>query len=173
MNMYWIIANGIRARLGIAPRPRGYSWLSEDIASLKKEGVDVLVSALTSAETDELGLAMEQECCRSCGIEFLSFPIDDRSVPSSVSDFGKLLNSLNDLLAKGNGIAVHCRAGIGRSSLIAASLLVRSGLSVEAAFLAVENARGIPVPDTAGQRKWAEDYSLRRDSEPGGDPATN
>lgn len=159
MNLYWIRADGIR--LAIAARPRGLDWLSHDIKCLKKEGVDMLVSALTLPEVEELGLVAEENCCHSCGIEFVSFPIEDRSVPPSLSEFEKLLNFLNESLAKGRGVAVHCRAGIGRSSLIAASLLVKHGLSPETAFLAIEKARAFPVPDTPDQRQWVERYSLK------------
>ena len=156
MNLYWIKAKGVR--LAIVPRPRGQDWLPDNIGLLRKAGVDVLVSALTQAETDELGLCAEAECCRRRGMEFLSFPIEDRSVPTSSSLFGDLLNSLNRSLAQGRTVAVHCRAGIGRSSLIVASLLTQNGLSVEAALLAIQEARGCPVPDTAEQRQWVLRY---------------
>jgi protein-tyrosine phosphatase len=69
-----------------------------------------------------------------------------------------LLNSLKISLAQGKSVGVHCRAGIGRSSLIAASLLIQAGLSAEAAFLSIQKSRGCPVPDTAEQRQWVERY---------------
>jgi protein-tyrosine phosphatase len=105
-----------------------------------------------------LGLAAEEECCRACGIEFISLPIEDRSVPSSVSEFNKLLDLLNGLLAIRKSVVIHCRAGIGRSSIIAASLLIKNGLSAGAAFQKIERAGGFPVPDTPEQRRWDEDY---------------
>ncbi len=52
MNPYWINANGLR--LAIVPRPRGWDWLADDIAALRSAGIDVLLSALTPAEIDEL-----------------------------------------------------------------------------------------------------------------------
>jgi protein-tyrosine phosphatase len=140
------------------PRPRGQDWLPDDIDLLRRSGIDVIVSALTPTETEELGLLEEAECCRTNGIEFLSFPIEDRSVPSSSSSFSELLHSLNASLAAGKTVGVHCRAGIGRSSLIAAALLIQRGLSPEAAFLTIEEARGYPVPDTVEQRNWVERY---------------
>jgi protein-tyrosine phosphatase len=121
----------------------------------------VIVSALTPIETEELGLLEEPECCRTNGIEFFSFPIEDRSVPPSSSSFRELLNSLNVSLAEGKAVGVHCRAGIGRSSLIVASLLIENGLSPEAAFFAIREARGCPVPDTVEQRNWVERYRDR------------
>jgi protein-tyrosine phosphatase len=156
---YWINAQDIR--LAIVRRPRGQDWLPDDIGLLRRAGVDVIVSALTPIETEELGLLEEPECCRTNGIEFFSFPIEDRSVPPSSSSFRELLNSLNVSLAEGKAVGVHCRAGIGRSSLIVASLLIENGLSPEAAFFAIREARGCPVPDTVEQRNWVERYRDR------------
>lgn len=130
MNLYWVELGN--ARLAIVARPRGRDWLEDDIKSLKGAGVDALVCALTPAESEELGLSAEDSACRSCGIEFISFPIEDRSVPASASDFGGLITRLHFLLSTGKHLAIHCRAGIGRSSLIAASLLVGNGFSAEA-----------------------------------------
>ena len=161
MNPFWIRKEGLR--LAITPRPRGYDWLVDDIRLLKRAGVDVLVSALTPYETEDMGLLEESRCCQNYGLEFLSFPIEDRSVPTSFSEFDGLLNSLTDRLRKGKAVGVHCRAGIGRSSLIVASALIRDGLSVDSAFHAIQDARGCSVPDTAEQRQWVERYSSRFD----------
>jgi len=133
----------------------------DDIRLLKRAGVDVLVSALTPYETEDMGLLEESQCCQNYGLEFLSFPIEDRSVPASFSEFDGLLNSLTDRLRKGKAVGVHCRAGIGRSSMIVASALIRDGLSVDSAFRAIQDARGCSVPDTAEQRQWVERYSSR------------
>ena len=157
MNLYWIAADAMR--VAIAARPRGDDWLADDIQSLKEAGVDVLVSALTLSEAEELGLTAEEDCCRRCGIEFLSFPVEDRSVPATMNAFDAFLNDLNKRLSKGKRVAVHCRAGIGRSAIIAACLLSQNGLSAEAAFSAIQKARGILVPDTPEQRRWVERYS--------------
>ena len=136
-------------------------WLEDDIRFLRQAGVDVIVSALTAAETEELGLIDEGHCCQSNGLEFLSFPIEDRSVPHSLGQFDGLLNSVTNYLRNGKAVGVHCRAGIGRSSLIVASTLIRNGLSVDVAFTAIQEARGCSVPDTPEQRQWVERHSPR------------
>jgi protein-tyrosine phosphatase len=161
MNPYWIKAEGIQ--LAIAPRPRGNDWLADDIKFLQRAGVDVLVSALTQTENEELGLVEENRCCEESGMEFLSFPIEDRSVPISFTEFNEMVGSLTDFLRKGKSVAVHCRAGIGRSSMIVASALIRNGLSVESAFRAIEESRGCPVPDTPEQKEWVERHSSPSD----------
>ena len=158
MNPYWIKAVGVR--LGIMARPRGYDWLDDDIGILKRAGVDIIVSALTPTEAEDLGLLQEASCCRNEGILFVSFPIEDRSVPASLPEFSRLIDRLSGHLGGGKAVAVHCRAGIGRSSMIAACLLVRNGFSVETAFRAIEASRGCQVPDMPEQRHWVERFSI-------------
>jgi protein-tyrosine phosphatase len=75
-------------------------------------------------------------------------------VPKSSDDLSRLVTLLETALASGKNVAVHCRQGIGRSSLVAASVLIAAGETPEEAFRHVEQARGRPVPDTAEQREW-------------------
>lgn len=159
MNPFWIEIQGLR--LSITPRPRGKDWLEDDIRFLQRAGVQVLVSALTLAEAEELGLLEEGYFCQTNSLEFLSFPIEDRSVPQSFDEFDGLVNAVKDHLRNGKAVGIHCRAGIGRSSMIVASVLVRTGLSVDSAFRTIQEARGCSVPDTAEQRQWVERYSSR------------
>jgi hypothetical protein len=71
MNPYWIKTEGFR--LAIIPRPRGADWLLDEIRFLQRAGVDVVVSALTASENEELGLVEESELPDLwCGISFLS-----------------------------------------------------------------------------------------------------
>src|ERR1700688_830549 len=80
--VYWI-KSPTMGRLAIMPRPRGGDWLDDEVASLRAAGVDVVLSLLTPGEVAELDLAEEQALCEAQGMQFLSFPILDRSVPSS------------------------------------------------------------------------------------------
>jgi len=141
------------------PRPRGNDGLPDDLRRLRQDGVDVIVSALTGSETEELGLASEShECCRN-KILYISFPIEDRCLPAQLSDFANLMDQVVEYAKESKSIVIHSRAGIGCSSLIAASVLVKMGLSPAVAFEAIELPRGCPVPDTAEQRQWVERYS--------------
>jgi protein-tyrosine phosphatase len=162
VNPYWIKTEGVR--LAIIPRPRRQDWLPDDISLLQRAGIDVVVSALTAAENEGLGLAEESRWCQSRAIAFLSFPIEDRSVPNSSAEFTELVNSVTNFLRKGKAVAVHCRAGIGRSSMIVASALINIRLSTESAFRSIEESRGCPVPDTDEQRRWVERHSSGFDS---------
>ncbi len=152
---YWI-ETGIPAKLAIMPRPDGGKHLEDEIRTLKREGTDVLVSLLTPEEDAELALEYERAACSGHGIAFRSFPIPDRQVPESTEAFLRFLDSLHHDLLQGRSIVAHCRAGIGRSSLLLASLLRREGLSADDAFRRITHARGMLVPDTPEQLHWVE-----------------
>jgi protein-tyrosine phosphatase len=140
-------------------RPRGHDWLPDDIRRLRRAGVEVIASA--SPEVEELGLEGEAEECAQSGLRFVSFPMADRSAPTSPISFTALVDRLAEYSKNGKAIAIHCRVGIGRSSMIAAGVLIMNGLSPDSAFQTIEEARGCPVPDTHEQRQrvelWASD----------------
>ena len=141
------------------PRPRGGDWLEAEVDSFRESGVDVVVSLLEREEAEELDVLEEEACCESKGISFLSFPIRDRDVPTSVEETRSFVTAIFDQLESGKHVAIHCRAGIGRSSLIAACVLVLSGVDVDEAFARIEKARGCFVPDTREQREWVAQVS--------------
>lgn len=140
--LYWI--NDVpTGRLAIMPRPRAGDWLSDELAAWRLAGVDVVVSLLTDDEVEELGLQHEPKLCEEIGLTFVSYPIVDRHVPTSIEDFVRIVSRLDDYLADDRGVAIHCRMGIGRSSLVAACILVKSGCSVTQAFDSISQDRGI------------------------------
>jgi protein-tyrosine phosphatase len=157
LSLYWI-DNANSLRLAIASRPRGGDWLGDEIRRFQNSGVHTLVSLLTSVEISELELEKEQTDCLLCGIEYLNFPIEDRAVPTNPVEYTKFVGQVAMQLKEGKSVAVHCRAGIGRSSLLASSLLIVLGIPLEQAWLLVQNARGCAVPDTAEQREFVERF---------------
>jgi len=154
-NIFWITLEA-PGRLAIVTRPRPDDWLSDEIVAFKQEQIDVLVSALVSEEADDLGLADESKCCESHQIEFIAFPVVDRSTPSPAALI-ELAKTLESHLARGKTVGIHCRASIGRASLIAAAVLGRFGVSADEAFSRISAARGCNVPDTPQQRVWFEE----------------
>ena len=121
---------------------------------MSHEGIEVLVSMLTVEEAEELGLSDESAECAAAGISFVNVAIPDRSVPSDTDAFLRSVDQLATRVREGRYLAVHCRVCIGRSSVLAASILVRLGWDAETAFLAIEVARGCSVPDTPEQKQW-------------------
>lgn len=158
--IYWTEVFGGRS-LAVVGRPRPGDWLDDDVEAWKVAGIHIAVSLLTESENLELGLDGEEEACRDRAIDFRSYPIVDRGVPESVEQFERLVSSLLDGIDVGKAVAVHCRAGIGRSALLAASLMIWRGNTVQESLQRVESARGLSVPDTEEQREWLDQFACR------------
>jgi protein-tyrosine phosphatase len=146
-------------RLAISSRPRGGDWLEDEVRSWQQAGLDVIVSLLTGDEITDWELAQEEKLCQAHGLQFFAFPIVDRGVPSSRQAALDFVRKLEEALTEGKNLLIHCRQGIGRSALLAASLLVLSGMDPETAFRRLSAARGVSVPETPEQRKWVMDFA--------------
>jgi protein-tyrosine phosphatase len=161
--IYWV-TEIYSARLATMPKPRGGDRLEDEIISLRGMGVAVLVSLLTDDEIIEVSLADEALHCANNRIEFLRFPIPDHSVPPLNEKTAGFIHELRERLAAGKSIAIHCRAGLGRSSMIAACVMVLAGIDPKSVFDLIGAARGFTVPDTQEQRdlvvKFAKHSSM-------------
>lgn len=156
--LYWI-EGPWPGRLAVSARPRGGDWLEQEIRAWSKAGINVVVSLLTLDEALDLNLSEEPDLCRTHDISFISFPIKDLGVPASREDAISLVTAIEQVLVEGRNVLIHCRGGIGRSGLLAASLLVRSGIDAEAALQRVSAARGFSVPETVEQKEWVREIA--------------
>ena len=159
-SIYWI-PGPWAGSLAILGRPRGGDWLTDEIEGWREASVEVVVSLLSEDEQAELALSDESRFVEASGLSFISFPIDDYGVPSSEAAVRQLVNELEKLLDEGKTVGIHCRAGIGRSSIVAACLLVNHGADPGTSFQQISTARGVAVPDTAAQREWVGDFARR------------
>lgn len=149
--LYWI-KGFTDGHLAIMPAPQPQR-LEGAVLFWKQEGIDIVVSLLEFGEIPGF-IEAESELCDKIGLEFFWFPIRDGSVPASESTFNGLIARLGDALAMGKSVAIHCRAGIGRSALVAAGVLNYLHIAAEAALDMVAAARKLEVPQTERQRQW-------------------
>jgi protein-tyrosine phosphatase len=160
-DLYWLRdVEGVR--LAIMPRPRSGEWLADEIAGWNRLGVQTVVSLLELHEVIELDLANEESLCLEAGLRFISFPVPDRGVPSNFVAFTNLVSVIEQRLRSGESVAVHCRAGIGRSGLFGACVLNAFGVDPDSAFRLLSRARGVVVPDTDAQIVWVREYARSR-----------
>jgi protein-tyrosine phosphatase len=156
-DIYWLREiEGVR--LAIMPRPRNGEWLADEIAGFRRAGIDTVVSLLEGQEARELGLGDEQSLCEGADMTYVSFPIPDRGVPGSAAAFAPLVGTLVLQLRSGDAVAIHCRAGIGRSGLLAGCVLGSLGVEPDSAFGMLSRARGVAVPDTDAQAAWVREF---------------
>jgi protein-tyrosine phosphatase len=109
-----------------------------------------------------MNLAQEGEVAQLNGIDFISFPIPDRGVPASLTPTLSLLAAIAGALEKGKNVAVHCRQSVGRSGMIAAGVLMSSGVRTEDAIETISRARGVTVPETPVQLEWLQQLPAQR-----------
>jgi protein-tyrosine phosphatase len=154
-DLFWI-RGPWTGRLAISTRPRGGDWLEDEVRGWRSASVDVVLSLLEKNEETQLELDEEPRLAHASGIRFISFPIIDRSVPTSVQATVSLLRDVSHALEEGKNVAIHCRQGIGRSGMIAAGALMIAGLNAGTALEAVGSARGLQVPETPEQLQWVQ-----------------
>lgn len=148
--------------LSVMAHPSGGKKLESELLGLRAQGVDRVVSLLEPGEEADMELVDEGSLCRELGLCFTSFPITDYGIPAYRDDALDLVEALYKEISNGSRVVVHCRAGIGRSGLIACALLVRDGLTPGAAIHEASFARGEPVPQTDEQVAWVRSLGGER-----------
>ena len=116
-------------KLAGTPRPGVVADIDYDLDALKRVGVTALIS-LTSTSLDEDKLA-------DYGIKSHWFPIPDMGAPSIVLA-ERICTTIDRLLRQGEIVAVHCRAGHGRTGTVLVAYLIWQGRT---AIDALETAR--------------------------------
>lgn len=157
--IYWI-QDRPHPQLAIVPRPRGGDWLRDDLGLMREDGIDVLVSLLAPYEAWALGLSDEGVIAEELGMHFISHPIPDREVPEDAAGFRQLVTNLAVDVRAGKTVGAHCRACIGRSTVLIAAVMIALGSEPEEALRLIEEARGFEVPDTPEQREWILQFRL-------------
>ncbi len=105
-------------RLAGTPMPGVFHPVEYDTDALVRMGVTVLVS-LTQVEPDIAALAAR-------GLRVHRSPVPDMCAPSVTQAWG-LCSWIEEQLTAGEVVAVHCRAGKGRTGAILASYLIWEG----------------------------------------------
>jgi len=138
--VYKVLAIG-QGSLAVMAKPEISAQISA-LDAIAKVGTTHLVSLLAHDEANNLGLQHEESLCASVGMNFINFPIEDMTLP------------LHRIAKHGGHVVIHCRAGIGRSGMLACAVIMHEGIAASTAIDIVSNARGIKIPDTEEQRRF-------------------
>lgn len=142
-------------QLFIMPKPSA-DHLQECIEHYRSDGVTTLISLLALAETKDLSLEDERAICEGEQVDFINLPIDDFGLPDR-EGFKSLIRDVSRRLRNNEGVAIHCRAGIGRSGMLTCCTLAGFLGSAQEAIDIVSQARGEAVPDTIEQHAFIID----------------
>lgn len=129
--------------------PRGFRWISRDrLAATPRPGllgeVDFDLKALAKVKIDWL-VSLEEEktvpehSAQEMGIKIRHLPIQDMKTPD-LESAGKLVAEMHQWLTEGKRLAVHCKAGLGRTGMIIAVYFVFIGLNPLEAIRKVRNS---------------------------------
>jgi atypical dual specificity phosphatase len=143
---------------------RNFSWLEgeqlagcarpdseEALAELANRGIGLVIN-LHERPHDPALLARY-------GITELHLPVPDFTAPAS-EQLEQGVTAIEQALAQGKRVAVHCGAGLGRTGTLLAAYLVHQGLSPEQAIARVRAARPGSV-ETPEQVAAVEAYARR------------
>lgn len=118
------------------PRPGVFYDEEYDIKSLSRVQVNQLI---TLTEPPPKELAVSQELLGRYGIENLQFPIPDMGAPT-LEQATEICKTIDRMIKRGDTVAVHCKAGMGRTGTVLCAYLIWEG---DDAISALERARNI------------------------------
>ncbi|NJL23310.1 MAG: protein phosphatase [Leptolyngbyaceae cyanobacterium SM1_3_5] len=124
-----------------------------------------LVSLIEAHELELLQIPDLFEQAEARGMQVRHFPIPDFGVPRSIDQFALLVQDILAAATEGKTIVIHCKAGLGRSGLVAASCLVSLGSTPEAAFQLVRRSRPGTI-ETAEQEAFVGAFADRQSFKP-------
>ena len=140
IDSYWVIPEKFLA--GAYPGGVDEETTRKKVQSLIHAGIDCVVDltqpgdAFTTyaktltAEAADFGIEVER----------VNFPIPDYDIPS-VELMQKVLDCIDDHLARGKRVYIHCVGGIGRTGTAVACYLVRHGMSGQEALVQLQVLR--------------------------------
>ncbi|MCB1388419.1 MAG: dual specificity protein phosphatase family protein [Rhodobacteraceae bacterium] len=138
-----------RGRLALAAIPASPAAR----AALLEFAPDLVLSLTPDDERARLGAADLPEWLSTRGIAWRAFPVADFSTPESPG-WPPLAAEIATILDAGGRVLVHCRAGLGRSGMIALRLMAEAGEPPVEALARLRAARPGTV-ETEAQYRWA------------------
>lgn len=141
---------------------RGIRWsrdLGEDIAAIAGHGIGLVVSLLDDAELARHGAQALPAGLAARAVDWLQCPIEDFQVPGpeTLVRWRAALPNLLRRLSDGEAILIHCAAGLGRTGMMAATLLIASGETPDAAITRIRQARPGTI-ETAAQEAFVRAF---------------
>ena len=131
--------------------------LDADLDLIKAWPAAAVVTLIEPHEFEFLGVGGLGEGVRQRGMKWYHLPIRDVSVPDVQFEqrWQTAGPELLETLKQGDGIVIHCRGGLGRAGLVAARLLIETGVPADKAIRCVRAARPGAI-----ETKEQEDYIM-------------
>lgn len=155
-DIYYSILPIYESNLYLSEKPANDNEIPYFIEFYHTQNINTIIVLIPDVDLADFYSINLLRAYRDSGLHVIHFPINDYSVPGHLTTFHSFILDLVSRLKKGN-ILIHCSAGIGRTGLVASSILISNGSKVEDAIRQVREVRPGSV-ENAEQKRFLEDY---------------
>ncbi|CAM3716688.1 tyrosine-protein phosphatase [Parendozoicomonas haliclonae] len=136
--------------------------LQNSLQTLKAAGATTVVTALPDEDMQALNVPELGKAVRDAGLDWFHLPIEDDAAPEQpfFAAFETALPRLLKKISAGETIAIHCRGGAGRTGLIAAILMLESGIDIDRVIAKVQAVRPVALTPPAQAAFLKSRYGL-------------
>lgn len=131
------------------PGTKGNS-VQDAIVELHQGGARALITMMPQADLERYDVTHIPEACAAMGIEWVHLPVEDDEAPEAPYKHAWQQNEgiIDRWLAEKTPIALHCKGGTGRTSLIGAILMQRLGYGWDETVAQIRTVRptGVRIP---------------------------
>ena len=130
-------------------------YTQNDVFTIQKLGVKCVIDMRSESIFD-------QSLFESIGINYFNIPVDNYFAPE-LDQIDNAIEYINSNISVDNNILIHCKAGVGRSSLIIIAYLITTGLDLFESMKIVQSNRwGANLNNIQFQKlkKWYELYNF-------------